>query len=432
MPWQNPKSRKQIETDQLARLRALIAALIPDNCFYTPRFQQSGITPDIDSLDAFTQRMPFTTKQDLVDDQQAKPPYGSNLTYPFERYTRYHQTSGTTRKPVRWLDTHEGWQWMLDNWARVFEAAGVGVGDRVMFTFSFGPFLGFWTAFECATQRGCLCIPGGGLSSEGRLHMILDNAATVLCCTPTYAIRLAEAAAEHGIDLVQSQVKKIIVAGEPGGSIPAVRQRIERLWPGATVIDHHGMTEIGPVSYQNPDDVTLLHCIEDSYLVEVIDVLSGKPLDRNKPDAMGELVLTTLGREGSPLLRYRTGDLVKPVWPAQGDMALRGGVLGRTDDMVVVRSVNVFPSAVEEVMRGFEEVAEYRVEVRTVRAMTELYMQVELKDDAVGPGLPGQTDQAQQIETAIKAALSFRVPVEIVDAGTLPRFEMKAKRWVRV
>ena len=416
-------TREQIRADQLLKLRALIAELIPRNRFYTARLQSAAITPSIESLETFAARMPFTTKQDLVEDQLANPPFGSTLTYPVERYTRYTQTSGTTRKPIRWLDTTESWNWMISTWDRVFEAAGVTREDRVLFTFSFGPFLGFWLAYDSAVKRGCLVLPGGGLGSEARLRMLLDNEATVLCCTPTYAIRLAESARELNIDLSSARIRRVIVAGEPGGSIPATRARISELWNGARVIDHHGMTEVGAVSYQSPTREDLLHVIEASYYAEVLDV-NGQPVREGES---GELVLTNLGRWGSPLLRYRTGDLVKPVWPAHGDMALQGGILGRVDDMVVVRSVNVFPSTVEEVLRSHAEVAEYRVEVVTNRSMVELRMLVEFV-----PMCENAAKLAASIERELHAALSLRVPITIVPAGSLPRFEMKAKRWVRV
>lgn len=417
-------TREQIRADQLTKLRALITELIPRNRFYTARLQSAGITPTIDSLETFSAKMPFTTKQDLVDDQLANPPYGSTLTYPVERYTRYTQTSGTTRKPIRWLDTTESWNWMISTWDRVFEAAGVTHEDRVLFTFSFGPFLGFWLAYDSAVKRGCLVLPGGGLGSEARLRMLIDNEATVLCCTPTYAIRLAESALELNIDLSRAKIRRVIVAGEAGGSIPATRARISELWNGARVIDHHGMTEVGAVSYQSPTRDDWIHIIEASYIAQVIDPQSGEAA---KPDEVGELVLTNLGRCGSPLLRYRTGDLVRPIWTERGDMALQGGILGRADDMVVVRSVNVFPSAVEEVMRSHAQVAEYRVEIIVNRSMNELRMSVEFTPDC----LAAQA-LAPQIERELHAALSLRVPITVVPTGTLPRFEMKAKRWVKV
>lgn len=414
---------------QLRKLTELIALIARDNPFYAAKLKSTAIA----SLEDFANLVPFTTKREIIEDQQLHPPYGSNLTYPLERYTRFAQTSATTGKPMRWLDTPESWNWMLGCWARVFDAAGAGPRDSVYFAFSFGPFLGFWTAFECAARRGNLCIPGGGLRSAARLAGMIDLSATVLCCTPTYAIRLAETAVEEGIDLTApgvagSKVRTIIVAGEPGGSVPGTRAHIEKLW-GARVVDHHGMTEIGPVSYGCPKRQDILHVMESEYIAEVIDPANDTAA---APGTHGELVLTNLGRHGSPLLRYRTGDIVEAEPEGRcdcgsHDLALRGGILGRTDDMVVVRGVNVYPAAVENILRTSGGVAEYRVEVRTDRALTDLHIEVEpASDHADDPGL------AHRIETALRNALALRIPVTPVPVGSLPRFEMKAKRWVRV
>jgi phenylacetate-CoA ligase len=209
---------------------------------------------------------------------------------------------------LRWLDTPESWQWMVESWMEIFRVSGVTGSDRIYFAFSFGPFIGFWLGFEAGTRLGALCIPGGGLSSTARLKAILDNQATVLCCTPTYALRLAEVAAQEGIDLSKSAVKRIFAAGEPGASIPATRARLESQWPGAKVIDHHGMTETGPVTFECPARPGTLHVIESAYFPEVIHRETGEPMP---PGSTGELILTTLGRTGSPVLRYRTGDIVK-------------------------------------------------------------------------------------------------------------------------
>jgi phenylacetate-CoA ligase len=272
-------------------------------------------------------------------------------------------------------------------------------------------------------------IPGGGMSSAARLRTIFDVGATVLCCTPTYALRLAEVAAEERIDLSRSKVRRIIVAGEPGGSIPAIRSSIEEAWPRASVVDHHGMTETGPVSYGCPARPGVLHVIESAYLAEVIDLDSGRSV---LPGAKGELVLTTLGREGSPLLRYRTGDLVERAADAlcecgSRDLALPGGILARTDDMVVVRGVNIYPGAVEDVLRAAGGVAEYRVEIHTNRSLAELRIQVEPRLDCADPAA-----LAVRLQAALHAALGLRIPVSSVPAGDLPRFEMKARRWVRL
>ncbi len=421
-------SRAAITTSQLEQLRSLIAELFPGNVFYSQKLNAAGATFDVASLEDFSRRFPFTTKTELVEDQRAHPPFGTNLTYPPDRYTRFHQTSGTTGTPLRWLDTPESWEWMLESWAEVYRAAGVNRHDRIFFAFTFGPFIGFWMAFDAGTRMGALCLPGGGMSSAARLRMILDNGATVLCCTPTYAIRLAEVAAEEKIDLRSARVKTIIVAGEPGGSVPAIRARLEQLWHGARVFDHHGMTEVGPVTYECPSRPGVLHVIESAYYAEVIDPATGKSLPAGQ---LGELVLTTLGRTGSPLLRYRTGDLVKAdsqLCPCgRCDLALIGGILGRTDDMIVVRGVNVYPNAVEEIIRATDAVLEYQVRVSTVQALTELSLQIEPK-----PECADVAGLVSKLEKSFQTQFALRVPVTAMPCGSLPRFEMKAKRWVRI
>jgi phenylacetate-CoA ligase len=400
------------------KLRELLAAVLRDNPFYSAKLR--GANPDSPLAS-----LPFTLKQELIEDQQAHPPYGSNLTYSLDRYTRFCQTSATTTgTPMRWLDTPESWDWMIANWTRVYQAAGVGAGDRIFFAFSFGPFLGFWVGFEAAARVGCLAIPGGGMRSAARLRTIVETAATVLCCTPTYAIRLAEVAGEENIDLAAAKVRTLIVAGEPGGSVPATRRHISALWGGARVVDHHGMTEVGPVSYGCPKRPGVLHVIDDSYIAEVIDPLTGQPAPRG---VAGELVLTNLGRLGSPLLRYRTSDIVQAApedrceCGASG-LAVIGGILGRTDDMLVVRGVNVYPSAVENILRGFDAVSEYRVQIQNHRTLPELSIQVEVRFH--------DSTLTHRLEAALTNAFALRIPVSMVPQGSLPRFEMKARRWV--
>jgi phenylacetate-CoA ligase len=420
------ESRAAIEADQLEQLRSLLAELFPGNAFYSRKLNSQGITFDVASLQDFSARFPFTTKAELAADQAAHPPFGSNLTYPLSRYTRFHQTSGTSAVPLRWLDTAESWDWMVDNWTEVFRAAGVGPSDRIFFAFSFGPFIGFWLAFESASRMGCLCVPGGGLGSVGRLQAILDNHITVLCATPTYAIRLGETAVENNLRMSGGKVRTLVVAGEPGGSVPGTRARLEELWPGAQIFDHHGMTETGPASYQCPAKPGRLHIIEPAYLPEVIDPGTGRGLGSGET---GELVLTTLGRIGSPVLRYRTGDIVKrgaagPCECGSLGMSLEGGILGRTDDMVVVRGVNIFPSMIEDVVRNSGKVAEYSFEVVAERGMPELKVSVE----PVGNCASAEV-LVRELEEEFRKALSLRVGIQIVPGGSLPRFEMKAKRF---
>jgi phenylacetate-CoA ligase len=400
----------------------MLGVVASGNAFYQPILRETGLDEnDIATVDSFTKHMPFTTKQQLVEDQRAHPPYGTNLSFPLDRYTRFCQTSGTTGKPLRVIDTAESWQSLLDVWRLVFDHAGCKPGDRVLFAFSFGPFLGFWTAYEAGAQMGLMCLPAGGTSSSARLAMIKDNAADTVCCTPTYAMHLAEVARREGVALQRLGVKRIIVAGEPGGSLPAVRQRIESAW-NATLYDHHGMTEVGPVTYQHRDDPGSLRVAPGAFLVEVIDPDTAEPVEPGTP---GELVLTTLKRTAWPLLRYRTGDLVEQ---DPGDpLRLVGGILGRIDDMQLVRGVNVYPSAVDAVVRRFDAIVEYEVLVHASGAMRELSLRIEPASEG-----PSTAALCKALADALRDALSLRVAVTAVPVGTLPKFEMKAKRWREV
>lgn len=421
--------RNQIEDLQLRKAQSLIEAILPANPFYARKLAGLVSKPALASLGDFSRLTPFTTRHELVRDRIENPPYGTDLTYALDAYVRCHQTSGTTTIPIRWLDTSESWNQIVDNWVQIFAAAGITAKDRFFFAFSFGPFLGFWSALDAVLRQGCFCFPGGSMTSLARLQAILDNGITVLCCTPTYAQHLSEVAREKEIDLAQSRLRLMIVAGESGGSILATRSRIESSWPGARVFDHHGMTEVGPVSYQCPAKPGTLHVLEAAYLAEVIDPATGTPA---RGGETGELVLTTLDRVGSPLLRYRTGDLVKPRTHSRctcgrHELALEGGILGRTDDMVVVRGVNVYPSLIEEIVRACPEVAEYRAQLDCRHAMTELSLEVEPTANCCdSAALP------HQLEHSFQTTLNLRVPVRLLPPGSLPRFEMKAQRWTRI
>jgi phenylacetate-CoA ligase len=422
----------EIGAAQLRSLNELLARVVPANPFYTRKLLEASAPHEFRGLDEFSRVFPFTTKAEIAQDQMEHPLYGRNLTYPLDQYSRFHQTSGTSGKPLRWLDTAESWESMVESWVEVLRASGATSSDIGFFAFSFGPFLGFWLAFEAATRIGMLSIPGGGLSTVARLRAILETKSTVLCCTPSYAIHLAETAAQESLDLKQSRVRLILVAGEPGGSLPATRAQIERLWQGARVFDHHGMTEVGPVTYECPAHPCRLHVIHWAYFAEVIEPQTLQPVN---PGESGELVLTTLKRTGSPLIRYRTGDLVTtakhhaddaPCECGRYDLALEGGILGRTDDMIVVRGVNIYPSAIEQIAREFREVAEYQVRISKKGAMTEMHVVIE-----PAHAVKDVTPLVASIEKALESAFSLRIPVTAAPRNSLPRAELKARRWIR-
>ena len=421
-------SRREIEDRQLTKIRELLLALIPANPFYARKLKSAGNPRQLHSLDEFRGTVPFTLRCELVLDQEAHPPYGTNLTFRLDKYIRMHQTSGISGTPMRWLDTAHSWRWMEDNWQHVFEKAGVTASDRIFFPFSFGPFVAFWAAFGAANRIGSLSIPGGGLRSTARLQVMLENEVSLLCCTPTYALHLAEVATLKGIDMTACPLRLIFVGGEPGGSILTTRQQIESRWHGARVVDHHGMTEIGPVSYECPRRPGVLHVGESHFYPEVLRPGSEEPAAQGE---IGELVLTNLGRTGSPLLRYRTGDLVlpergEPCLCGSYELGLVGGLLGRADDMIVVRGINLFPSAIEQIVRGFQQIAEYRVEVRDSKSLLDVIVLIEPTTDCRDP-----KSLAGQLESILQSRLALRIPVRLAPSGTLPRFELKAARWVR-
>ena len=394
-----------LRDSQLAKLRAGLREVLRTNAFWRERLH------DVRGWGDF-ERLSMTTKAELLADQDLHPPFGSNLTYPPDRYVRLHQTSGSSGDhPLRWLDTAESWEWWERIWAEhVYGAAGVTSSDRVFFAFSFGPFVGFWSAFGGAQRLGAMCISGGAMTSEQRARSILELDATVLMCTPTYALRLADVGRSLGLDLSASSVRVTLHAGEPGASIPSTRSAIEEAW-SAVAFDHTGMTELGPtgVSCAARDGV---HLIESEFIFEVA--------------ADGELIATNLGRWGMPLVRYRTGDRVvvsrDPCTCGSPFVKVLGGIQGRVDDMFTVRGVNLFPSQVEDIVRRHPEVVEFVIEHRRERQMDEVTVLVETSvEDFSVDGLEGE----------LRAALGVRLGCAVVPAGTLPRTEMKARRVLR-
>lgn len=407
---------KQLDGEALAahqrqRLNALLAEILPHNRFYAAKL--GDVRLPLESLDQLAD-LPLTTKQDLVVSGEAT---AANRTFPVEQYVRFHRTSGTQGRPLVVLDTPADWQWWIDGWQYVLDAAEVGPEDRALMAFSFGPFIGFWTANDALIARGLMVIPAGGMSTRARLELTHSSGATVVLCTPTYALHMAEVAAESQIDVASLAVRRIIVAGEPGGSVPAIRSRIETAW-NAKVIDHSGATEVGPWGFADRQQRGL-HVNEGMFIAEFLSVDTGRPAGDGE---LAELILTSLGRSGAPVIRYRTGDLVRPHWSPDGDcrfVLLEGGVLGRADDMMIIRGVNVFPSSVEQILRSFPEVVEYRIIAHRRGEMDALRVEVE-----------DRLDEPTRIAKEFQLRLGLNVEIQTVPLGSLPRFEGKGKRFV--
>lgn len=407
--------RAQIESIQLDRLNRLLRVAI-ESPFYRDRI--GSLSLPLRSLDQLVE-LPLLEKSEMVAESAGDP--GRIFTLPRESYSRFHQTSGTSGHPMPVLDTAEDWSWWLDCWRHVLHAAEIRKSDVAMMAFSFGPFIGFWTACDALVRSGALVIPGGGMSSEARLQMILDHRCSVVCCTPTYALHLIAVAKKLSIDLRQSTVSRLIVAGEPGGSVPEIRSRIQDGW-NATVIDHSGASELGAWGFGSRDG-TGLHVIETEFIAERLCFDDADREGRVAEEGeQSELVLTGLGRFGGPAIRYRTGDIVcarrQHEHPCRF-LFLDGGVLGRSDDMMVIRGVNVFPSSIESIVRQINPTAEFRMIVTKTGEMDTLCVEAELSEDCCG-----------RLAELFQKRLAMRVAVTPVATGSLPRFEAKAKRLI--
>ena len=414
---------KAIEALQIEKLRSMFKKIYGHNRFYTEKFDSAGIDHEaIQNVNDMAQ-IPLTNKEELIKAQQYKPPFGSNATFPESAYSRFHQTSGTTGKPLRVLDTPESWEWWGRCWGFVLTGAGLTENDRLFVPFSFGPFIGFWAALEGARIINTMMIPGGGRDSLERLHLMKELGVTAICCTPTYALRLAEVAQEAEFDLNEIPLRISILSGEPGANVPATKTRVESVWNFKSY-DHAGASEVGAHSFECEIQPNGTHVNESEFIVEVLNPDTLEPVSEGE---QGELIITNLGRIGFPVIRYRTGDLVRlnhePCKCGRTFPRFEGGVLGRVDDMVVVRGINVFPSAIENLIRRSDEVEEFRITVSTVKQMGHLSIELDLKKYA------DPENAKKDVYQQIRNELSLSSEIKVVPHGSLPRFEMKARRF---
>ncbi|HEY1237852.1 MAG TPA: hypothetical protein VGE91_05900 [Solirubrobacterales bacterium] len=400
-----------VQEERLAELLDLVLDLNP---FQRGRVDALGLG----KRPSLTELRPLT-KRDLVADQEAHPPYGTNLTYPLNEYTQVFQTSGTTAHPLRVLETADDWMWWRERFANTMRAAGLDGSDRVALAFSFGPHVQFWAAKEGLQDIGALGISLGGMGSVQRLQTLAEVEATTLWCTPTYALHLLEVAVEQRLESSFETLERVMCTGEPGGSLPGVRSRIEQ-GMGVVCVDHAGLTEAGPFGEPCPEGHGL-HVDENEFICEILD----EDLNPTAQGERGELVITPLGLTGFPALRYRTGDSViatEERCPAGHEGRwLPGGIVGRTDDMVVIRGMNVYPSAIEESVRQFSSTGEFRITFYTERSgMDEVKLEVELTDGA----------DARRLQETMRQQLGLRVRVVPIAPGILPRQTGKSRRVV--
>jgi phenylacetate-CoA ligase len=404
--------RRTTEADE--RLSELLELVFERNPFQRRRVEALALDRSPALAD-----LPPLAKRDLIADQAEHPPFGTNLTFPLERYTHVWQTSGTTGRPLRVLDTADDWHWWRRLFAHTLTVAGVEASDRVGLAFSCGPHVQFWASQEGLQELGAMAVPLGGMTSVQRVQTLAEIEATAVWCTPTYALRLHEVAVHERLDSAFDSIRLVLCTGEPGASLPGVRARIEEAF-GARCIDHAGLTETGPFGYPCAEGHGL-HVLENEFVCEIVD----EQLNAAAPGARGELLLTPLKRTGFPVLRYRTGDVVvntQERCPAgHEDRWLPGGIVGRTDDMAIIRGMNVYPSAVEEAVRRESGSGEFRITFYTEPSgMDEIKLEVELREGGA----------ARRLQETMRQQLGLRVRVVPVAPGMLPRPNGKSRRVV--
>jgi phenylacetate-CoA ligase len=431
-PYWNPRHetlpRDRLEALQLRKLRTLVEwadARVP---WQAKRLRDAGVTADgINRLDDL-RRIPTMTRDEWMQGQLEHPPYGPNLAAPVEAAIRYHMTSGTTgRTPIRVLDSLKDWEWIAEMWCYGLWGFGIRPADTLFVAFGYSTFIGFWGLHYAAEKIGCLTLPGGAMTTEQRVRQIVEMGATAVASTPTYALRMAQEARQLGIDLAGSPVQRLILSGEPAGSIPATKRLIEQQW-GARAADTAGMTELGTIMiFECAEQPGGTHIIEDHYLEEVLEPDGDQPVPYGE---MGERVVTSFGRGFIPVLRYRTRDLVVRV-PASRCPCGRtfdlyeGGIRGRVDDMKLVRGTNVYPRAVEAIVREHPEVDEFQIHLYTAEGIRD---EIEVLVEVPDPSVDADALLARLAKELAEAHEGLRFGVRRVEAGTLPRFELKARR----
>lgn len=432
-PYWNPKTetmpRTELRALQLAKLRRVAEWAENRSPFYKRSFAKAGF--ESSQLKSFEdiERIPFLTREEWMQSQVAHPPYGDIPVAGHENAIRMHTTSGTSGKmPLRALDSRKDWSWSAEMWCYALWGAGVRSHDIGYVAFGYGSFIGFWGLHNGLEKMGALTIPGGAQTTEGRIKQIMDFGVTVVASTPTYALRLAQEAETLGLDLRNSAVHTVILSGEPAGSIPETKALIEEQW-GAKAYDTAGMTEVSTIFMFEPaDQPGGAHIIEDHFIEQVIDPDTGIEVPYGE---RGERVCTSFGRSMVPLLRYRTADLVCKV-PASTSSNGRtwdiyeGGILGRVDDMKLVRGTNVYPRAVEAIVRQFPMIEEFQLRITREGIRDEITLITEPSttvDEIAWSAM--RKDLGKELADSHEG---LRFIIERADAGALPRFELKAKR----
>jgi len=419
--------REKLRELQIKKFKRIFQWAYENSPFYRKLYKDAGIEPgDIKSYEDI-KKVPKIDKAMLRDVQQREPfPYGDILAVPLKDVVVFRQTSGTTGTPVYQADTWQDWEWWSECWAYILYAQGYRDTDRFFLPFGYNIFVAFWAAHYAGEKIGCEVVPGGVLDTEARILKMQELKCTAFAATPTYVLGMADTARKMGIDPRSIGIKKITCAGEPGASIPTTKQRMEEAW-GAKVYDHIGATEIGAWSYMCTEQRGL-HVNEAFFLVEIEDMETGEIIE--EPMKNGKMVVTAFDRYAKPCIRFDSKDVIR--WAdyecpcGRTFRMIDGGVIGRADDITKVKGVLLAPTAIEEVVRSFKELSdEYEVIVSKKGDIDDILLKIEI--------MPSYEAKKDEILTRLKDQLRLKTNlgyrIEVHPYGSLPRYDVKAKRF---
>ena len=417
-------TRQKMRELQSERLRELVQRVYNNVPFYQKKMDNAGVKPtDIKSIDDIS-KLPFTSKQDLRDNY----PFGL-FAVPMKDIVRVHASSGTTGKPTTVGYTRNDIEIWKEVVARCFTMCGIGKDDIMQVAYGYGLFTGGLGAHYGAEEVGASVIPISGGNTRRQLQLMSDYGVTALACTPSYALHLADAMAEHGYSLKDMKVKKGVFGAEPWTE--NMRLELERKW-GIHAFDIYGLSEVmGPGVSNDCEFHTGLHVNEDHFFPEIVHPDTKQPVAAGE---MGELVFTTLTKEGIPLIRYNTRDLSSLNFEkceCGRTLVRMKKITGRSDDMLIIRGVNLFPSQIEHVLLEMGETsAHYMLYVDRHNNLDTLELQVELDESKLTDTIKDLQILSRKIEHALNSAIGLSVKVTLVEPKTITRSEGKAVRVV--
>jgi phenylacetate-CoA ligase len=428
-PYLETLPRESIEKLQLMKFRRIVKWAYDNSRFHRALYDEAGLKPeDIRTMED-ANGVPKVEKSMMRPIQRKDPfPYGDALCVPLDDVTEFRQTSGTTGSPIYQPDTWRDWEWWSECWATLLWAQGYRPHDRVFIPFGYNIFVAFWAGHYACEKIGCETVPGGVLDTKARILKIEELKATAMMATPTYVLGMADTARDKmKIDPVGLGIKRITCAGEPGALVSATKKRMQEAW-GAKVFDHAGATEIGAWGFECEAQPGALHINEAMFLTQVEDVETGQLI--TEPGRRGKLVITALDRIAQPCVRFDSKDIVEfsdgMCECGRTYRLVKGGVIGRADDITKVKGVLLAPSAIEDVVRsipGFSD--EYEVVVEKKGDVDHISLKVELTEEAASKAV----ELKAKLETELRVKTNLGYEIQIHPYGSLPRYEVKAKRF---